>query len=66
MENNTSKIATDATPDANSDTTADGKVKNTQAPTPEEYRKSLELRKLEIDVAKGEMDLDNLLSLIHI
>lgn len=28
--------------------------------TPEQYRKQLELRKLEIDVEKGEFDLDNL------
>lgn len=33
---------------------------NTKTMTPEEYRKKLELRKLEIDVAKGEMDLENM------
>ncbi|MBC8000337.1 MAG: ATP-dependent Clp protease proteolytic subunit [Leptolyngbya sp.] len=60
MENNTSNIAKDAPPDVKSDTTADGNVNSVKTQTPEEYRKSLELRKLEIEVAKGEMDLDNL------
>lgn len=42
---------------AGSETKADSK--NT-TPAPDEYRKKLELRKLEIDVARGEMDLENL------
>ncbi len=51
--------AIDTSQKAAAGTNSDGKTK-TQ--TPEEYRKQLELRKLEIDVAKGEMDLENLYS----
>ena len=56
MENNQTPAKDESVKTAGPGTNGDGK----KTPTPEEYRKQLELRKLEIDVAKGEMDLDNL------
>lgn len=56
MENNQTPVKDEGLKAAAPGTNGDGK----KTPTPEEYRKQLELRKLEIDVAKGEMDLDNL------
>ena len=58
MENNQTPVQDEGLKSAAPGTNGDGK----KTPTPEEYRKSLELRKLEIDVAKGEMDLENLYS----
>ncbi len=58
MENNQTPVQDESVKTAAPGTNGDGK----KTQTPEEYRKSLELRKLEIDVAKGEMDLDNLYS----
>lgn len=55
MENSNTPAKDEGLKQAAAGTTADG---NTQ--TPEAYRKKLELRKLELDVEKGEMDLDNL------